>query len=261
MTESRQTTISLLGALAVLLSAVILSGCGATNPYPPGSYDRAQAFQENGKHHEAVAAYSAFLRRSPTDSLAAQAQFEKAMSYMAVDEFPLAAVELQILRQEYPTSDLVERAVFEEANAFYSQVGRVERDITPAYDARYRYQAFLESYPASVYHPEARERIIDISDMVVLKRLKQLSVYERLGREEAVAVTLDRLIEAEPLSRLRPEVMLRRARLARDTRDHDTARDMAARIMDEYPVSAEAAAAADLARELPAETGPSEAGS
>jgi len=254
--ESRQSSISLLGALTVLLLAMLLSGCGATNPYPPGSYDRALAFQENGKHHEAVAAYSAFLRRSPTDSLAARAQFEKAMSYMEVKEYPLAAVELQILRQEYPTSDFVEHAVFEEANAFYRQVGRIERDITPAYDARYRYQTFLESYPVSSYVPEARERIVDISDMIVLKRLKQLSVYKRLGRNGAVAVTLDRLVEAEPLSRLRPDVMLRRARLARDTDDHDIALDLAARIMDEYPVSAAAAAAADLARDLKAESGP-----
>jgi len=241
--ESRQSSISLLGALTVLLLAMLLSGCGATNPYPPGSYDRALAFQENGKHHEAVAAYSAFLRRSPTDSLAARAQFEKAMSYMEVKEYPLAAVELQILRQEYPTSDFVEHAVFEEANAFYRQVGRIERDITPAYDARYRYQTFLESYPVSSYVPEARERIVDISDMIV-------------GRNGAVAVTLDRLVEAEPLSRLRPDVMLRRARLARDTDDHDIALDLAARIMDEYPVSAAAAAAADLARDLKAESGP-----
>jgi len=254
--ESRQSSISLLGALTVLLLAMLLSGCGATNPYPPGSYDRALAFQENGKHHEAVAAYSAFLRRSPTDSLAARAQFEKAMSYMEVKEYPLAAVELQILRQEYPTSDFVEHAVFEEANAFYRQVGRIERDITPAYDARYRYQTFLESYPVSSYVPEARERIVDISDMIVLKRLKQLSVYKRLGRNGAVAVTLDRLVEAEPLSRLRPDVMLRRARLARDNDDHDIALDLAARIMDEYPVSAAAAAAADLARDLKAESGP-----
>ncbi len=261
MTESRQSTISLLGAVGFLLMATLLSGCGATNPHPPGSYDRAQAFQENGKHHEAVAAYSAFLRRSPTDSLAAQAQFEKAMSYMEVGEYPLAAVELQILRQEYPTSDLVEQAVFEEANAFYRQVGRVERDITPAFDARYRYQTFLESYPASSYSSEARERIIDISDMIVSKRLKQLSVYKRLGRDEAVAVTLDRLIEAEPLSRLRPDVMLRRARLARDTQEYDIALALTARIMDEYPVAAAAVAAADLARELKAEIGPSESGS
>lgn len=248
---------ALLIAVALTAAALLMSagGCGMTNPYPPGSYERALAYREHDKPHEAVDAYAAFLRRSPTDSLAAQAQFEKAMSYMEVHEYPLAAVELQILRQEYPSSEFVERAVFEEANAYYRQSGRIERDITPALDARLRYQAFIAAYPASPRVEEARERILDISDMVVRKRLKQLSVYERLGRPDAIEVTLDRLIESEPQSRLRPKVMLRRLDLALERDEPDVARALAARLADAYPLTKEAARAAKRVRGLPAPDG------
>lgn len=238
--------------LLVFLSA----GCALHNPYPAGSYERAATFRENGKHREAVDAYAAFLRRSPTDSLAVQAQFEKAMSYMAEKEYPLATVELQILRQEYPTSDLVERAVFEEARAYLLQVGRTERDITPAYDARLRFLAFLDTYPASSLKADVDDYLVEISDIIVRKRLSQLEVYERLGKREAVAITLDRLITQETASSLRGDVMLRRSRLALDLDDAETARDLCGRIATEYPGSEAAARATDLLDDLPPANGP-----
>jgi outer membrane protein assembly factor BamD len=242
--------------VAALLAAAGLTGCGAHNPYPAGSYERAAAYREYGKHREAVDAYAAFLRGSPTDSLAAQAQFEKALSYMAEKEYPLAAVELQILRQEYPTSEYVEAAVFEEARAYLLQVGRTQRDITPAYDARLRFESFLNAYPDSPRADEARRHLVEISDLVVRKRLGQIPVYERLGKREAVAITLDRLIAQEPASSLRAGVMLRRARLALDMADPGTARELCDRIAAQYPGSKEAARAAKLLARLPAASGP-----
>jgi len=241
---------------ACLLLAVGLVGCGAHNPHPPGSYERAAAYREHGKHREAVDAYAAFLRRSPTDSLAAQAQFEKALSYIAEKEYPLAAVELQILRQEYPTNPLVEQAVFEEARAYVLQVGRTERDITPAYDARLRFDAFINAYPASSLAPEAQRYLVEISDLIVRKRLDQLAVYERLRRREAVAITLDRLIEEETASGLRAGVMLRRARQALDMDDPAAARELCGRIVSEYPLTDEARRASDLLADLPSASGP-----
>jgi len=240
----------------VLLLAAGLIGCGAHNPHPPGSYERAAAYREHGKHREAIDAYAAFLRRSPTDSLAALAQFEKALSYISEEEYPLAAVELQILRQEYPTSPLVEQAVFEEARAYYLQVGRTERDISPAYDARLRFDAFMNAYPASSLVPEARHHLVEISDLIVRKRLDQLAVYRRLGKRDAMAITLDRLIEQEPASRLRSDVMLRRARLAWEMEDPGTARDLCGRIATEYPDTDDAARANDLLADLPTASGP-----
>ena len=101
---------------------------------------------------------------------------------MAEKEYPLAAVELQILRQEYPTSELVERAVFEEARAYLLQVGRNERDITPAYDARLRFLTFMEPIPPRPCGPRSRDYLVEISDMIVRKRLDQLDGLRAPGR-------------------------------------------------------------------------------
>ena len=241
--------------LAVLvLSVLLLAGCGINNPYPRGSYERALTFHEAGKHREAVDAYSAFLRRSPTDSLAAQAQFEKAMSYMEEKEFPLAAVELQILRQEYPTSEWVERALYEEARAHYLEIGRIQRDVTPALESRVLFASFVRAYPSSPLVPEAQQYLIDISDVLVRKEFGAIKVYRQFKRFEAEAITLDRLLVEEPLTTLRDEILIRRARVALKLEDPDAARDAAGRLLAEFPESGHAGEARRIQDRLPAPT-------
>ena len=201
-------------AASVLILAACAVGCGSSNPYPVGSYERAVDFRDRGKHQQAADAYGLFLRRSPTDSLAAQAQFDKARSYMEIKEYPLAAVEYQILRQEYPTSELLEEAMFQECESYLLQVGRAERDMTPGFEARDRYLSFLRTYPMSPFRPTVEERLVQISDMVVVKQLKTVDLYRRLKKHESAAIVLDRLIESERKTRLRDRLFWERYRTA-----------------------------------------------
>lgn len=224
-------------ALAAASLTALLLGCGYSNPYPAGSYERALAFRTHDKPRLAAEAYAAFLRRSPTDSLAARAQLDKARCYLETKEYPLASVELQILRQEYPTSDNLEEAMFLEAKSHLMQVGRIERDVTPARDARVLFQSFLKTYPDSKYAAEAQADLVKISDMLVRKELRVADLYGRLHKPDAVAITLDRLITQETDSSLRDGVMLRRARVALRADDDARARDVLGQLLKEYPDS------------------------
>ncbi len=237
---SRPAAHAVLTAAAAVLLALALSGCGAGNPHRVGTYERGAFFADRGKDVEAVTAFEAFVRRSPTDSLAALAQYRKAQSYMNLREFPLAAVEFQILRKDYPTSELIEDAMFQEGVAYFAQVGRVERDITGAYEARLHFLKFSQEYPGSERMPEVVEYMQEISDLMVRKRLAQVKVYRQLGRHEAVAITLDELIKDEAASRLLPEVLWQRARNANRLVDPETEEAMYRRLVDEYPDSPEA---------------------
>lgn len=247
---------ALAAAASTILLALLLGGCGMSNQFPVGSYERAQTFQEAGKHREAVDAYSAFLRRSPTDSLAAQAQFEKAQSYLASKEYPLAAVELQILRQEYPTSEWVEQALFEEARAHFLEVGKVQRDVTPALEARVLFTSFLRAYPASPLVPEAQAHLVKISDLLVRKEFGAIRVYRQLKRREAVAISLDRLLLEEPLTTLRDEVLIRRARLAVELDEPDVARRTCEQLQADHPQSRFVGEARRILNGLPAPAAP-----
>lgn len=224
-------------ALLACASAILVGGCGTSNPYSAGSYERALRYYEAGKHREAADAFGQFLRTSPTDSMAPRAQLLKARSYMALDEYPMAAVELQILNQEYPTSDLLEEAAYLEAEAHFLQVGKVERDISEAYAARDLLRRFLIAYPVSDRSPDARDMLRRISNIVVRKTLSNINVYRQLGKWRSVAIALDRCIAEETESDLRDRLLWERAETARRLDADDEAAGFLRRLIDEHPDS------------------------
>ncbi len=202
-----------LGLLSLFVGAW---GCGTGNPFPPGSYERGVFFAEKGKNLEAVSAFETYLRKNPTDSLAADAQFKKAMTYMTMKEYPLAVVEFQILRKDYPTSPRIEEALYREGMAYLHQVGRVERDISGAYQARVHFQEFLSTYPNSSYKADVERANAEISDLIVAKRLREIKVYKARHKFRAVATTMDMVLQTEPNSSLLDKVLWERAAAAYD---------------------------------------------
>ncbi|RKZ19555.1 hypothetical protein DRQ50_01805 [bacterium] len=216
---------------------ILLAGCGLHNPYPVGSFERGAYYAEHGNNLEAIPALESFVRHNPTDSLAPEAQYLKGMTYMATAEFPLAAVEFQILRKDYPVSDRVEDALFMEGEAYLSQVGHVSRDMTGAHQARLHFVRFMEEYPSSSHLPAVEERLQEISDMMVRKRLGQVKVYRQLGRHQAAALALDDILRFEAGSNLIDDVIWERARTAGKLEDEATAGDMYQRLINEYPDS------------------------
>jgi outer membrane assembly lipoprotein YfiO len=230
-------------AAVALALAGLAAGCGTTNPYPDGSWARASYFADHGKHREAVDAFDRFLRRSPGDSLADEAQLRKARQLLDLKEYPLAAVELQILRQEYPASEHVPESWFLEGVALVKQVGRVEHDITPALDARSRFQKFLSLDPDSTQAAEARAYLDRIDDILLRKKLGEAEVFRQLGHPEAAGVVLGTALSDTEDGKLRPQVLLRRAQVALKAGDRDAAVSAWEELVASYPRSSEARAA------------------
>ena len=222
--------------LAAVLAGV-LAGCGVKNPHPTGSYDRAVFFAEQGKNIEAVAALESYVRHNPTDSLASEAQYLKAMTYLDMEEFPLAVVEFQILRKDFPNSPRYEDAMFQEGVGYYNQVGKIQRDVTGAYEARLHFLKFSQEFPASIHVPEVVQYMQEISDLLVRKRLEQAKVFGQLKRPLAQVQVYEDMLENEAGSTYIPEVIMKRAQVALKLDDPDTAARMYERLINEFPDS------------------------
>jgi len=224
-------------ALGAVTLISMVAGCGTSNPHALGTYERGAYWVEAGRYQDAADAFEIFVRQHPTDSLAVLAQFEKSRAYMAIKEYPLAAVELQILAQDYPVSPLVEDAMFYEGECYYFQVGRIERDVTPAYEARIHWLEFSRQYPTSKYMPQVRHYMQEIADLMVEKSLRAVKVYQQLRRWQAAAITLERVLEEEPASNILDEVMWLRAEAAKRLEEPEMAKMMYQRLINEYPDS------------------------
>lgn len=216
---------------------LVVGACGSTNPFPPGSYERGVHYQENGRRTEAAEAFAAYLRSEPSDSLAAEAQYRKALCYQELEQYPLAAVEYQILRKDYPMSQRVEDAYFAEGVCYLGQVDRVERDLTGVDQARRHFLEFARKYPESEHMPEVETYMQEMSDMVVRKRLGAVHVYRQLGRNRAAGITLDDIIATEPNSALIDQAMIWRAEISTKTGDWEVGIDMCYAIINDYPDS------------------------
>lgn len=237
-------------AAMFLLSIFVLTGCGARNPFPPGTYDRGAFYMEHEKYPEAVSALEAFVRHNPTDTLAAEAQYLKGQSYMGMEEYPLAIVEFQILAKDYPTSPRVEDAMFHQGRAYFLQVGIVERDITGAHEARLHFLKFSQLYPQSKHMDEVISTMQDISDLMVNKRLKQAHVFRQLKRSNAVVMILGDVLVDEANSRLLDQVLWQRGQAAEKMLDYDMASDMYETLIRDYPESEYRSDAADALRKV-----------
>ena len=242
--------VSLWLASIILLSVAFFAGCGASNPFPSGSYERGVFFKENGKYPEAVSALEAFVRHNPTDTLAAEAQYLKAVSYMDMEEYPLAVVEFQILAKDYPTSPRVEDAMFQQGMGYYRQVGNVARDITGAHEARLHFLKFSQLYPQSPHMDEVIATMQDISDLMVTKRLKQCHVFNQLKKPNAVVMVLGEVLKNEANSRLLDQVLWHRGQAAEKVDDPDTAIEMYETLLLDYPESEYRDRANDALRDL-----------
>ncbi len=235
---NRTSLISGLWCVVLIFAALSLGGCGTTNPYPPGTFERAQFFVDDENYSDAIPALENYVRHNPTDSLAVHAQFLKARTLMNMEQYPLAAVEFQILRKDYPTDPLVEDAYFYEGVAYLEQVGNIERDVTGAYEARLHFLGFSQEFPNSKYMTEVVQNMEMISDLMVRKRIQQVKIFGQLKRYKAVALTLDTVLEEESGSRILDEVLWRRAEVAVRLEDFSTAEAMYKRLLDDYPESA-----------------------
>jgi outer membrane protein assembly factor BamD len=131
----------------------------------------------------------------------------------------------------------VEEAEFLQGVAYFEQVGRIQRDISGAYEGRDQFQRFLKLYPQSRHAEEARGYLRRIADLVVRKRLAQAEVYRHLGQHEAAVLLLGTTLEEEHDSQLLDRVLLRRAEEAQRAGEQDVAEESYRRLLEVYPQS------------------------
>lgn len=205
----RRTAERARGLLLTLALGALVAGCGgAYKGYPSGSFERGKAQFDDEKWFESVEDLRVFIRRSPTDPRAPEAQYMIGMARYNDEDFPVAAVEFEILRNDYPTSELADDAWYMQGMCYVEQVPRTALDQATTRQAVEHFARYLREYPAGKHRAEVEAQLRELNLHLDRKEFDAARLYRRQKQWQAAAVTVDTLLELRPDSQLRPEALL-----------------------------------------------------
>jgi outer membrane assembly lipoprotein YfiO len=182
-----------------------VGGCGGPRvdlPETDPLYDFRAGTLELQREHWVAAQdrLKRFLDLHPGHAKADSAQFLLGRAKQGAKLYPEAAVEFQILAQEYPRSPLRVDAAFEECVSYARQMRSPKLDPTPAYRARTCFQDFLVRSSTSPDSARALEELRRIADFLAEKDFQIGKMYLGMKRPRSARVYLEGLLQNFPES-------------------------------------------------------------
>ncbi len=222
--------------VVVVFVALSVSGCGGSGGgYARGSFERGQEQYDDERWYEAVEDLRLFIRRTPMDPRAAEAQYMIGMARYSDEDYPVAAVEFEILRNDYPTSEFADDAWFMQGMCYVEQVPRTDLDQTPTRKAVEHFVRYLREHPAGKHRTEVEAELDQLNRHLDQKEFDAARLYSRMGRWQAAAVTIDTMLETRPNSELRPEMLLLAAEVHSRRSEWTEARESYRQFLRDYP--------------------------
>lgn len=189
-------------ALTLALFCALSSGCAGGIPRIPDTPEdlliKSDSYYQREKWYQAQELYKAFLARYPGHDRSDYAQFMLAESYYNNREYPLAAVEYQILMNNYGYSEYVDDALFKLGLCFYQQSPKYQRDQQMARDALSKFNQFMQTFPNSPLIPEVEKYVEEIHSKLAKKAFETGHFYFRRKKWTAALIYFNKVIDEYP---------------------------------------------------------------
>lgn len=117
---------------------------------------------------QALQLYFEYAKTFPTDSLTPDYYFKSAEINTAIQQYPQAYANYQIICESYPKYKLIEESYFLQASILDNYLNEDEK-------ARPVYEALIRKFPASKYVPDAKSAISNLgkSDAELIKEFEK----------------------------------------------------------------------------------------
>lgn len=226
-------------SIRTILLGLLLTGLtvGCSHPgrgLEPGSFERGIAEYEGERHLDAIEDLRLFIRRNPTDPRVDEAQYHIGLARFDSEEYAVAAVEFEILRNDYPNSELVEDAWLMEGLCYFEQVPSIHHEQSITRRALDHYGRYLRAVPNGPRRNEAQEKVAELQLHLDRKTMQGIRLYARLGRDRAALVSIDAMLDERPDSQLRAEALLLAGDLHEDLGEMAEARARWQQLLDEH---------------------------
>jgi outer membrane protein assembly factor BamD len=188
--------------LALALFAGVLSSCAGGIPRIPNEPEallaKSEEYFQKDKWYQAQELFKAFLSRYPGHDRSDYAQFMLAESYFNNREYPLAAVEYQILQNNYSYSEYIDDALYKLGLCFYLESPKYQRDQQKARDALSKFNQFKQVFPTSPLIPEVDEYIAAVNKKLAKKAFETGHFYFRRQKWTAALIYFDKVVTDYP---------------------------------------------------------------
>lgn len=198
---------------AIATLALLLTGCSETKDTVPDSppqniYATAKQKLQDGNYRAAIKQLEALDNRYPFGPYAQQVQLDLIYAYYKNDDLALCQATITRFIHLSPTHPNIDYVLYmrgltdmkmdEPAIQHFLGIDRSDRDPTSARLAFSDFTQLIQSYPKSVYAPDARARLIALKDRLANYELSIVEYYTQRGAYVAVVNRVEGMLRNFP---------------------------------------------------------------
>lgn len=197
--RSRRPAGAAVAVLLATIAAAAIAGCGAGVVPPIHSeserFDVARRSMERGDYNIAIDLLKTYIQNNTGSAQVDEAIDLLGESYLAIRDWPSAAVEFERVLRDYPESDSSGAAAFELGEAYWGQSRGPDFDQEYTLRALSQWQSYLRGYPDHWRRAEAERRVAQARTRLATKAVHTGQLYLKLKLPGPAKVYFSKVIE------------------------------------------------------------------
>jgi len=185
--------------LILVLSILLLSGCGMSNPFDDNipyktRFDDGLSFFEEAKYVKASQQFNIIVERASHTDLGDDALFFLAESYFLNKDYELALIEFEKLVSRMGFSPYIEKSRWRICETLMLLSPNFYHDQDSSKKAISQIQEFLDDYPGSEHSKDADKLIIELRTRLAEKSMETGKLYVKLKAYDSAIVSYEIVI-------------------------------------------------------------------
>jgi len=238
--DSSRRTILMVVALLVTVGACAGNGLQVQNLTPDELMQAGVTALNERDWSDAISAFERFIIQYPSHPRNQEARFRLAQAHFGKKEYVTAATEYARLAGDFPAGPYADDARFGvcESYARLSPKPALDQEYTRA--AIEHCRSLAAYYPTSEFVPRAQEILTEMTNKLAEKTYEAGDFYMKRGLIDSAILYFDATVEEYPTSRWAPRALLRLYEAYNRLSYKEEADEVRARLIRDYPTSAEA---------------------
>jgi outer membrane protein assembly factor BamD len=223
----------------------VLVSCSSAEKYdsstPEGAFKQAEEFEKDERFEEAVARYTDVKNKFPYSKLAVQAELKIADVNFKREAYIESQAAYQLFKEFHPKHPQSDYVTYRLAMSYFNQLpGTIDRDLTVAEKAILYFDEEMNTYPASPYIAESKEKRAEALKMLAEKEIYVADFYTKKKMYDSALKRYETVLKTYPNLGLDAKALLGAARSALKTGEKERGQQHLKNLYTLYPNSDEA---------------------